>query len=158
MILPLTHERMTVQRLPWVRVGTKSKASEDPDLHHFLARCYLALAKPRDAARFLRRELAIHLRRRNVELVAQTYEELLAAVRELELPAKELSAVGGAMMTAGYETEGAALLQKILAGSAEPLLRLRAGLALAAFHHQQVPHRQGALAPRRDRSARGVLS
>ncbi len=111
--------------------------SEDPDLYHWLARCYLALGKPHDAARSMRRELAIHLRKRDVELVAQTQLELVAVAPDFELPARELAAVASAMMSAGYVTEAAALFQKVMSDAPEPLLRLRAGIALAAFHHQQ---------------------
>jgi membrane associated rhomboid family serine protease len=110
---------------------------ENPDLYQWLARCYLALGKPQDAARFLRKELAIHLRKREVELAAQTYEELAAAAPDVEIPPRELSAIASALMAAGRETEAAELFEKILRGAGEPLLHLRAGIALALFHHQQ---------------------
>jgi membrane associated rhomboid family serine protease len=117
--------------------------SEDPDLHQWLARCYMALDEPHEAARCFRKELAIHLRKREFELAAQSYLELVAAAPDFELTARELGAVANAMMAGGYETEAAALFQKLLNGEFDPLLRLRAGLALAVFHHQQGRTRQG---------------
>jgi hypothetical protein len=75
--------------------------------------------------------------------VAQTYQELVATAPDVDLTAKELSAVASAMMASGYETEAAALYQKLMTGASEPLLRLRAGIALAVFHHQQGRTRQG---------------
>ena len=124
------------------KLAAKDEA-EDPDLHQWLARCYLALERPHEAARCLRQELAIHLRRREFDLAAQSYLELVAAAPDFDLTARELGAVASAMMASGYETEAAELFQKLMNGESDPLLRLRAGLALAVFHHQQGRTRKG---------------
>jgi membrane associated rhomboid family serine protease/Flp pilus assembly protein TadD len=117
--------------------------SDDPDLHQWLGRSYQALGRPLDAAGSLRRELALHLKRRELELAAQSYLELVAAAPDFALTARELAAVASALMASGYEPEAAALFQKLLSDESDPLLRLRAGLALASYHHQQGRTRQG---------------
>ncbi len=125
---------------------------DDPDLHQWLARSYLTLGEAKEAARCFRKELAIHLRKRELELAAHSYLEIAAADPYLELSSRELVAVAGAMMVSGYEADAAALYQNLVASDAEPLLRLRAGIALVVFHERQGRTREGlalldALAP-----------
>jgi membrane associated rhomboid family serine protease len=111
--------------------------SEDPDLYQCLARCYLTLGEPGEAVPFLQRELNIHLRKRESEMVAQTYMELLAAAPDFELPSKQLPSIAGCLSGAGYPTEAAELLERAMGDGSDPLLRLRAGIALAVLHHEQ---------------------
>jgi membrane associated rhomboid family serine protease len=116
---------------------------DDPDLYHLLGRCYQELGRPVDAARNLRQELAIHIRKRELELVAQCYEEIRQAHPDLDFNAKELFSVASALMATGLEGEAVDLLKKLMATASEPLLRLRAGISLAEFHEKEGRTRQG---------------
>jgi membrane associated rhomboid family serine protease len=119
------------------------ESRDDPDLYHLLARSYQELGRPVDAARFLRQELAIHVRKRELELVAQTYEEIRQVQPDFEFTGKELLSAASALMATGLEGEAVDLYKKLLATAAEPLLRLRAGMALAEFHEKEGRNRQG---------------
>jgi tetratricopeptide (TPR) repeat protein len=110
---------------------------EDPDLYQWIARCYMNLGRPDEAAPYLHRELGIHLRNRETELVAQTYMELVGAEPDFELPSKQLPSIASSLAGAGYPTEAGELLEKAMRKTSEPLLRLRAGIALAVLHHEQ---------------------
>jgi membrane associated rhomboid family serine protease len=119
------------------------ESRDDPDLYHLLGRSYQELGRPIDAARFLRQELAIHIRRRELELVASIYEEIRQVNPDLDFTAKELLAVASALMATGLEGEAVDLYKNLMATAPEPLLRLRAGIALAEFHEREGRRRQG---------------
>jgi membrane associated rhomboid family serine protease len=109
---------------------------EDPDLYHLLGRCYEALSRPIDAARWMRKELAIHARRRENDLIVQSYHEILAIHPEVELDSRELFVVAGAFAAIDQIGDAANLFRKLLSATNDPLQRLRAGVALAEIHHR----------------------
>jgi membrane associated rhomboid family serine protease len=110
--------------------------SEDPDLCQWMARCHMTLGRPGEAALYLQRELTLHLRNRETEMVAQSYMELLGIAPDFGLPTRQLVSIAGCLTGSGYPTEAADLLEKAMRDG-EPLLRLRAGIALAVLHHEQ---------------------
>jgi membrane associated rhomboid family serine protease len=116
---------------------------EDPDLYHLLGSCCEALSRPVDAARWRRKELAIHVRRREHDLVVLSYHEILAIHPDAELDSRELFAVAGAFAALDQIGDAASLYRKLLAVSSDPLQRLRAGVALAEIQHRDGRTRDG---------------
>lgn len=116
---------------------------EDTDPYHLLARSYLALGQPIEAGRWLRQELAIHLRRRDVELAASTYEEMVEAAPDLELTPRELFSLANVFVTLDHDSRARGFLETILQTASDPLLRLRSALSLAELYARSGDARKG---------------
>lgn len=116
---------------------------DDPDLYHLLARCYRELDRPRDAARWLRQELTIHLRHRELPVAVETYDEMLDCAPDIELTPRELFPIANALASLDHEARALRLFENLLANAPEPLLRLRSALALADLHSKAGRARQG---------------
>lgn len=102
----------------------------DPDLYRLLAQCYQALDQPTEAARWLRHEMALHARKREPSLVAETYHELIATANDVDLTPRELATVASALMETGEESLAVPIYEWLFESAPESVLRLRSGLAL----------------------------
>ena len=111
------------------------EALQDSDSYRLLAQCYQARGRPEEAKRWLRQELKLHVQARDDVLVAETYQELVNAAPELSLTPRELFRVATSLMATGNEGLGVPLYLQLLEGAPEPMMRLRAGLALVE-HYQ----------------------
>jgi membrane associated rhomboid family serine protease/Flp pilus assembly protein TadD len=109
----------------------------DPDLPRLLAQTYLRVGQPVDAAQAFRRELALHIRRREHELIVDTYREVLSAHPDATMRPNELFAVAGAHAAMGEHGEALSLYERVLALAEEGPQKIRAGLALAKFHFEE---------------------
>ncbi len=106
---------------------------DDPDLYRLLAQCYQSLDQPTEAARWLRQEMALHARRREASLVAETYHELVATTNDVKLTPRELSSAASALMETGDAGLAVPIYEELVDTAPEPLVRLRAGLTLVDF-------------------------
>ena len=107
---------------------------DDPDSLRLLAQCCQSLGQPFDAARYLRQELAIHVRKHDNALVVETYAEIMATTPDIAFTPRELSSIASALMSEGSEAQGKEIYEMLLDEAPEPTLRVRAALALADFY------------------------
>lgn len=110
---------------------------DDIDACHLLAQCYQALGKPREMADAYRRKTRIHRRRGEKDLALSAYYEMLEADPELPVPPRELLPIAALLAEAQQWDLAIQAYEKVRASVAEPLLQLKAGVALADIYIEE---------------------
>lgn len=109
---------------------------DDVDALQLLAQCQHALGRPDDAATAYRRKIRAHLKRNDKHLAVDGYIEMMSAVPGVRLTPRESLAVASALADSGRFQDAVAGYRRVLDESSEPILKLKASVALADLYLQ----------------------
>lgn len=114
--------------------GALRDNSDDIDALDLIAQSYRALGKNRDAAQAYARKVRSHLKRRERDLAAGAYSDMVECSREVSLPPRDLLALAPALVETDRYQEGEAIYRQIIDESTEAPIKMRASLALADLY------------------------
>lgn len=107
----------------------------DVDALDLLADAFRAVGRPADAAQACGRKLRAHLKRREKDLAAAAYSDMLECNPDASLPPRDLLAVAAALSESERYHEAETLYRELVdSDAADDLIRLRASLALADIY------------------------